>query len=578
MTSGERRRRFLAASIAWIVGGIGIAAAAGSPKLGTPREAARDGMAPLVVMITCQSTVNFGVGIIVGADKERLYAATAAHVVVGCARRAEGVEVKFKGSDKPVKAAVLKYLESPVDMAVIGIPRPKGSDANAVELPFDRLGDSESLNAGDPVYLMGPDWIVNVTPERVSRNENGFVRFESSLPQAGFSGAPLLNDQWELVGMIRNVDPPAVETISVSKMIALLKDWKYPMSLRTAPRISAGRERTCRVTPGGAARCWGDIGFSVNSPAPEAGILTIPGVRFRAISIGAFHVCGLATSGAAFCWGLNNSGQLGTGSKSNSPESAVQVQGGIVFSAVSAGGWHTCGLTSEGSAYCWGAGTEGRLGNNSGEESPVPVAVAGGLIFNSISSGLRNTCGVTTGGAAYCWGGVGGTGIPRSGTDPPNAFTPVPVPGNLTFKSVSAGVDRICSLLTSGAAYCWGAPDSEGGPGPDSFSPRPVPGQLRFKSLGQGLASHACGITGTGAAYCWGWNRDGQLGNGSTKDSGVPIPVAGGLKFAAVSPGQFHSCGVTLDGATHCWGARGQGYGTGSKTGSTEPVRVPDNP
>ena len=578
MTRGECRLRWVAASIVGFVGASALAAPAGPTKLGTPREAARDAVVQLAAMITCESEVKLGIGIIVGADKERLYLVTAAHVVAGCSRRAEAVEVKFKGSDKAAKGAVLKSSGSPADLAVVGVARADAVGVNAAELPFDRLGDSEPLNTGDPLYLVGPNWTVNVTPERVARNENGFLRFESKLIRPGFSGAPLLNDRFEVVGLIQNIEEEAKVAISVSRIASLLKGWKYPISLRIAPAISAGGERTCAIAPSGAARCWGDVGFSVYSPGPDPGNLTIPGLRLRAVSVGAFHACGLAASGAAFCWGLNNYGQLGTGSKSNSPESAVQVQGGIVFSSVSAGGWHTCGLTPEGRAYCWGAGTEGRLGNNSGEESLVPVAVAGGLVFNSISSGLRNTCGVTTAGAAYCWGGVGGSGIPRSGMDPPNAFTPMPVPGKLSFKSVGAGQDRICGLLTSGAAYCWGEPDSEGGPGPHTFSPDPVPGQLRFTSLGVGLGLHACGVVATGAAYCWGWNETGQLGNGSTKDSASPVPVSGGLKFAVVSPGQFHTCGITLDGATYCWGARGSGFGTGSKTGSTEPVRVPDNP
>lgn len=577
MTGVEDRRLLAAVSIAWIVGGTG-AAGGGPVRLGTPQEAARDAMTPLAVMIECRSTESFGVGILAGADDERLYAATAAHVVAGCSRAGESVQVRFKGAGKAVDATVLKSSESPVDLAVIGVAKSRAVGINAAELPFDRLGDPDSLAAGDKVYLVGPNWTVDVTPGRLSRNEKGILRFESKLVRPGFSGAPLVNDRWELVGLIQNIQEDAKEAMSVSRMIAQMRAWKYPVNLRIAPRISAGRERTCSLTPDGRARCWGDIGFSVYGPGPMSGSMAIPNVRFREISVGAFHACGLDSGGSAFCWGLNGSGQLGTGSKSNSPDSAVHVQGAIVFSTVSAGGWHTCGLTPDGRAYCWGDGTEGRLGNNSGEESLTPVAVAGGLTFHSISSGLRNSCGITIGGEAYCWGGVGGTGIPRGGMDPSNAFTPAPVPGNLTFQSVSAGQDLTCGLSTSGVAYCWGAPDRDGGPGPDTFTPKPVPGPIRFQFLRLGLGLHACGIATTGIAYCWGWNRDGQLGDGSTKDSDVPVPVAGGLKFAVISPGQFHTCGVTLDGATYCWGAvELGGYGTSSKNGSTKPVRVPDN-
>ena len=93
------------------------------------------------------------------------------------------------------------------------------------------------------------------------------------------------------------------------------------------------------------------------------------------------------------------------------------IQGNLVFTSITAGGWHTCGLTGDGRAYCWGAGSEGRLGNDLGEDSAVPVGVAGGLRFKALGAGYKNTCGITVDGAVYCWGGVRGTGREReSGT------------------------------------------------------------------------------------------------------------------------------------------------------------------
>ena len=256
----------------------------------------------------------------------------------------------------------------------------------------------------------------------------------------------------------------------------------------------------------------------------------------------------------------------------------ARVQGGISFASISAGGWHTCGLTPSGSVYCWGAGEEGRIGNDSGNDSHVPVPASGGLTFKMISAGFRNTCGITTSGAAYCWGGIGGTGSPRSGTDPPNAFVPTAVPGRLIFKGISAGYFFVCGVTTSGAAYCWGNNEDGqlgNGSGKDSDAPAPVSGRLTFKSVSAALGGHACGITTSGAAYCWGMNSYGQLGNGTKNDSRVPVPVSGGLTFASISAGHFHTCGVTTDGVTYCWGAEGMdGLGVSTKTGSTVPIRV----
>src|SRR5437773_11781124 len=74
------------------------------------------------------------------------------------------------------------------------------------------------------------------------------------------------------------------------------------------------------------------------------------------------------------------------------------------WTAIAAGQWHTCGLTTDGAAYCWGRGASGQLGNGSTTDSPNPVAVSGGLTFSALTTGNDHTCGLTTSGAAYCWG------------------------------------------------------------------------------------------------------------------------------------------------------------------------------
>src|SRR5262245_31341175 len=130
-------------------------------------------------------------------------------------------------------------------------------------------------------------------------------------------------------------------------------------------------------------------------------------------------------------------------------------------------------------------------------------------------------------------------------------------------------------LSAYGKAYCWGGVDSD----QDSETPMPVSGQLIFKSVSVSLVGHACGITTKGAAYCWGVNTDGKLGEGTNQECRMPVAVSGGLTFASISSGSFHTCGVTTSGAIYCWGAeRWAGNGTGTKTGSSVPVRAPGLP
>jgi alpha-tubulin suppressor-like RCC1 family protein len=128
------------------------------------------------------------------------------------------------------------------------------------------------------------------------------------------------------------------------------------------------------------------------------------------ISAGYFFICGVTATGAAYCWGNNEFGQLGNGSDKDS-DTPVPVSGRLNFKSVSAAvGGHACGITTTGAAYCWGLNESGQLGNGTKKNSNVPAAVSGGLTFVSISGGHFHTCGVTTDGELYCWGAEG-TGL-----------------------------------------------------------------------------------------------------------------------------------------------------------------------
>ncbi|UCC47341.1 MAG: Ig-like domain-containing protein, partial [Gemmatimonadota bacterium] len=127
-------------------------------------------------------------------------------------------------------------------------------------------------------------------------------------------------------------------------------------------------------------------------------------VSFVSISTGYFHSCGLTTEGSVYCWGSNGYGQLGNATTQASA-TPVLVSGDLSFAYLSTGMNHACGVSIQGAMYCWGRGDGGRLGNGETVSSNVPVTVAGGLSFASVSAGWDHTCGVGIDGAVYCWGG-----------------------------------------------------------------------------------------------------------------------------------------------------------------------------
>lgn len=306
--------------------------------------------------------------------------------------------------------------------------------------------------------------------------------------------------------------------------------------------------------------------------ATSAGFNVRDPLVFATISAGYFHSCGLTPGGAAWCWGENLAGQLGTGvgDRSNVP---VPVAGGHVFSGLVAGRTHTCGVTPGYVGYCWG---DNALGSSGSPPATTPRAVAGTLTFARVIAGYAHSCGVATSGAGYCWGsnGVGELG---NGTTT-SSSVPVLVFGGLVFASISPGRVFSCGLTTAGKAYCWGT-NFQGELGDGTSTPRtiptPVSGQLTFALVSAG-GFHACGLTTGGQAYCWGWNEFGQLGKGDFGSfSNTPRAVGGGLTFASLSAGNRHTCGVTPAGVGYCWGDNFLGtLGDGSENTSAAPVPV----
>ena len=201
--------------------------------------------------------------------------------------------------------------------------------------------------------------------------------------------------------------------------------------------LTAGRAHTCGLTVRGAAYCWGwnghlQLGDGTNryyslTPIPVAG-----GLNFTAISAGSHHTCGVTAGGTGYCWGWNSDGELGD-STTIDRASPTPIAGGLSFRAITAGGRHTCGIGSGGSGYCWGTNWYGEGARDPAWSGPigVPAPMAGGLSFHAISGGDFSSCGVTTTGVGYCWGAnlygeVGdGTTTRRN--------VPTAVAGGLTF-------------------------------------------------------------------------------------------------------------------------------------------------
>jgi alpha-tubulin suppressor-like RCC1 family protein len=234
-------------------------------------------------------------------------------------------------------------------------------------------------------------------------------------------------------------------------------------------------------------------------------------------------------------------------------------------------------------AWCWGYGDTGAIGDNGAFHRNQPVLVAGGLTFSQLSAGYYHTCGLQSG-AAWCWGDNGaqlipGTaaGILGTGSIAGLIAQPAQVTGGLQFTELAAGMGFTCGRLVSGALRCWGV-NLHGNLGDQTNTIRTAPtavfAQGTFASIAAG-AFHACARSSGNEVWCWGRNAFGQVGDGTSQSRSQPTKVLGPTLFTRLSANASNTCAVSVAGDAWCWGNGGGGaVGDGTTQNKSSPVRV----
>jgi alpha-tubulin suppressor-like RCC1 family protein len=343
-------------------------------------------------------------------------------------------------------------------------------------------------------------------------------------------------------------------------------------------QVSTGGDgMSCGVTQDNQAYCWG-VGFLGNQDAisqSSTPVAVAGGIQFKHLSVGWGHTCGVSTANLAYCWGSNSSGKLGDGTRTDRGLPGL-VAGGVQFRQISAGESFTCAVAIDDRAYCWGGNTSsGQLGDGTRTDRLTPVPVSGGHVFSTVSAGFEHACGVTPDDLAYCWGG-NRYGQLGDNSTADRQLVPTHVSDTRKYNQIDAGWTHTCAVTTGHRAFCWG--DNGNGAVGDGttisrWSPRPVKTDLLFSRVTAGSAL-SCGETTDNRGYCWGHAGYGQLGNGATSwtPSTTPVAVSGGLWFTQLMAGSFYSCGVTDQFKAYCWGMNDHGQ---VGDGTTENRNVP---
>ena len=395
---------------------------------------------------------------------------------------------------------------------------------------------------------------------------------------------------------------------------------------RVTARWTVGSGTFPRDERGGESQ-WLDAGISRDGQIVRQASFsaTLDLLRATAVYSGEGHVCAVVDGGSLFCWGDNSTGQLGNGTTGTAASPVRASALTRTFATITLGGGHSCGLTAEGEAWCWGDNSSGQLGNGtSGGVQLTPTRVSANVVFRGIAAGSNHTCAFTREplqyyphwtGEIYCWGSnssgqirVETTELCSSG---PCATVPQRLEGLASApNTVHAGDAHSCvtTLQTQRYdTYCWGANDhgqlgtgdksrlgsmrlgrkftcalgwSDIGPRcwgwntygqvgngstQDVSNPTGLSGIFSSTySLGTGIGDHTCMIRRNGPAWCWGRGSSGQIGTGQTQEvNPVPQPLPPELWFTSIGAGATYSCGRATTGAIYCWGT-GPAIGQGS--------------
>jgi len=342
--------------------------------------------------------------------------------------------------------------------------------------------------------------------------------------------------------------------------------------------IVSGDSHTLALCVDGTLAAWGDNtygqlgnGGTTRSGVPvavdQSGVLA--GKRVVAISSRSVHNLALCSDGSVAAWGSNGWGKLGNGTSVNSSVPVLVNTSGVLagrkVTAIAAGADFSLFLCADGTLAACGFNGSGQLGNNSTTSSTVPVLVdRSGVLavrtVTSIAAGISHSLAMCADGILVSWGNgsngqLGNNTI--SGSMVPGL---VDQSGALLTKAVTAiacGTNHNLALCGDGSLAAWGS-NSAGQLGNLSASNLSTPliinpvGVLagRFLAAAAGGGSHSLAFGADGILAAWGSNANGQLGNGVTMNSSVPVWVNngslyGGERPMVLSAGSSHSLMMT---------------------------------
>ena len=364
-------------------------------------------------------------------------------------------------------------------------------------------------------------------------------------------------------------------------------------------------------TPFGTVKAWGrnatgqlGDGTTADSSTP----VTVSDLTdVQAISGGTYSAYALLTdSSTVKAWGSNRFGQLGDGTTDNSlTPVTVQVltdedeDEGVTVEAIAAGNGSAYALLSNGTVKAWGDNSSGQLGNGTTDNSLTPVTVSGlndgGVTVEAIAvSGNGSAYALLSDHTVKAWG-LNDYGQLGDGTTD-NRSTPVYVVDDANVnlsgvQKIAAGYASAYALINDGtvkAVKAWGRNNNgQLGDGSTRNSSTPVTVSGLADDVEDIAAGWASGyaLLANGTVQAWGDNASGQLGNGTggngthDYDSLTPVTVSGltdgNVVVSAIAVDDVSGYALLSDSTVKAWGSNNNGQLGDGTTNNNRTTPVP---
>jgi len=318
-----------------------------------------------------------------------------------------------------------------------------------------------------------------------------------------------------------------------------------------------------------------------------------------------------------YCWAENKENQLGYALAATSSLVNIDLDTPLAnlvdVASISVGPFHTCAVSTAGSAKCWGDHTQGKLGYFGLSarllEPPVATIDFSGRLVAKISAGRAHTCAVFTDGTAACWGSQANGRLGNGATtgvleEPPSGSISFPSGAGITVQQIEAGYQSTCAVMSDGNVFCMGSQNLNRLPmtatsgtfsSPQATLLGPAAGHAAVSKISLGkyqlaLSSSetdnqrivSCAVHTDGTLSCWGSATVGQMGVPSVPNYANNVPYRA-YNFNSelvvdVSVGLEHTCAVMSVGSVWCWGKDSSSFNIGrlglQLSSSTAPAKT----